>query len=500
MSQDLVTPGKKLLKPLLHPVTGNTLLPAGTVLTEAYIDRLTRQGLIDVLALCLEAPDAAAGGMGGVKDLDDFDIDIPDLPMDLLAGLMPAAAPAPAAVPAGAAPNRAPVPPGAAPPPGWVPTGHAAPAAPAAPVPGQMPPPPPPMPGMPGAAYGTPAPPAPPPGWVPTGYAPPGMPPAAPPPPPKFAEPAARMPGAVTGQAAPPAVATMRYYHNPSHMMPERGIMAAIQAVEQVESQLKSGQLPSYDGIRRVVDEVIERLSGNLQALANGAEVRIVNQPHDKSHPINVFTLSIVMGLALNYTQDDLRTLGVAALCHDIGKTAIPPEILNKVGPLSPHEIEMLRAHTLMGKRIMEKLPWATALMAKIVYEHHERNDGSGYPLRLQGHQIHEMSKIVAVAEVYDALISDTSYRARYTPEASYNSIRAGERTGLDAKVIKAFQKYIVPYPVNSFVMLDTQEVGQVLSINRSNVFKPVIKVGGETVDLVDQSKRSIVNSHFQAY
>ena len=66
--------------------------------------------------------------------------------------------------------------------------------------------------------------------------------------------------------------------------------------------------------------------------------------------------------------------------------------------------------------------------------------------------------------------------------------------------MIKAFQKYVVPYPVNSFVMLDTQEIGKVVSINRSNVMKPVIKVGAETVDLADQSKRSIVTSHFQAY
>jgi HD-GYP domain-containing protein (c-di-GMP phosphodiesterase class II) len=138
--------------------------------------------------------------------------------------------------------------------------------------------------------------------------------------------------------------------------------------------------------------------------------------------------------------------------------------------------------------------------MAKVVYEHHERNDGSGYPLRLQGAQIHEMSKIVAIAEVYDALISDTSYRKRYTPEASYNSIRAGEHSGLDGKAIKAFQKYIVPYPLNSFVLLDTQEVGRVVEINRQNVFKPTIKVGTETVNLAEQSKRSIVTSHFQAY
>ena len=102
--------------------------------------------------------------------------------------------------------------------------------------------------------------------------------------------------------------------------------------------------------------------------------------------------------------------------------------------------------------------------------------------------------------EVYDALISDTSYRGRFSPEVAYNSIRVGERTGLDAKAIRAFQRYIVPYPLNSFVKLDTDEVGQVVAVNRQNLFKPVIKIGAETVDLAAQSKRAIVTSHFQAY
>ncbi|MFP5503215.1 MAG: HD-GYP domain-containing protein, partial [Candidatus Sericytochromatia bacterium] len=362
-----------------------------------------------------------------------------------------------------------------------------------------------PAPGAPApAAMAPPPPPPPPPGWVPPGYQMPYQQPPyhQPRPVPKAPEPPpARLPGANQSAQRPQAVTgPLRYYHNPQHLMPERAIMGMMQAVAGVDQSLKGGQLPDYDPLRRIVDEVIDRLGSDVQKLSQGIEIRILNQPHDQSHPVNVFILSIAMGLAMNYDPEQLRTLGLAALCHDIGKSAIPPEILNKVGALTPHEVEMLRAHTLMGKRIMEKVSWASPLMARIVYEHHERNDGSGYPLRLQEHQIHEMSKIVAIAEVYDALISDTSYRGRFSPEVAYNSIRVGERTGLDAKAIRAFQRYIVPYPINSFVKLDTDEVGHVVAINRQNLFKPVIKIGAETVDLAAQSQRAIVTSHFQAY
>lgn len=439
MSEGLITPGKKLYKPLVHPGTGKVLLPAGTVLTETYIDRLTRQGLDQLILDCLDAPVGEAAAASGVADLDAFEIEIPALP-DILSEFMAPAAP----------------------------------------------PPPPPAPAQPAAA------PAPVPGWVHPGMAPPGAVPPVPGTPAAYAPaPAAAPPRPV----APP----LRYYHNPAHPLPERAVMGAMQAVGQMEAQLKAGQMPTQEGLRRVIDEVLERLAKNAQNLNDGLEVRVVNQPHERSHPVNVFILSAVMGMAMGYDQDQLRQLALAALCHDIGKTAIPLEVLDKQGPLTPQEIELLRAHPLMGKRILEKMPWAGPLTARIVYEHHERNDGSGYPLRLQEHQIHEMSRVVAIAEVYDALVSDTSYRQRFAPELAYNAIRTGEKQGLDPRAIRGFLRYIVPYPLHSFVKLNTGEVAQVVQLNRQNPLRPVVKLGNASLDLA-QSPKAIVAAHFQAF
>ncbi|MDB5096236.1 MAG: metal dependent phosphohydrolase, partial [Cyanobacteria bacterium RYN_339] len=316
--------------------------------------------------------------------------------------------------------------------------------------------------------------------------------------------------GAAPVPAAPPPVEppiavaaqsnVMRYYHNPTHFMPERSLMAAMQVVDEMDAQIRAGSAPVYSSLSRVVQEVIDRLGNNVAALNAGVEVRVVNQPHDRSHPVNVFILSVVIGLAMSYTPEQLLQLGIAALCHDIGKTAIPRDILDKVGTLAAQEVDLLRAHTLMGKRIMEKFPWADPVMARIIYEHHERNDGSGYPQKLQDRQIHEMSKIVAVAEVYDALMSDTSYRSRYKPEIAYNSIKVGDRSGLDPKVIRAFQRYVVPYPLNSWVVMETGEVAQVVQQNKQNAFKPIVRLNGTPVDLGDQSRYSIADSHFKAF
>jgi hypothetical protein len=457
--EQLISPGMKLHKALLHPVTGKVLLPAGTVLTESYIERIGRQGLDNFLLECLDIPHVGTGEANGskAKDLDEFEIEVPDV-TDIMAeiaraiglgGGFAAPAPPPPPAPAPVFVEAEPVTPGYIPTagaPSWVPTGSAA--------------------GQPAATS------------APT--------PAAPPP----AEPIA-----VAAQSN-----VQRYYHNPSHFMPERSLMAAMQVVDEMDAQIRAGSAPVYSSLSRVVQEVIDRLGNNVAALNAGIEVRVVNQPHERSHPVNVFILSVVIGLAMSYSQEQLLQLGIAALCHDIGKTAIPRDILDKVGPLAPQEVDLLRAHTLMGKRIMEKFPWADPVMARIIYEHHERNDGSGYPQKLQDRQIHESSKIVAVAEVYDALMSDTSYRARYKPEIAYNSIKVGDRTGLDPKVIRAFQRYVVPYPLNSWVVMETGEVAQVIQQNKQNPFKPIVRLNGNPVDLADGGRYTIADSHFRAF
>jgi HD-GYP domain-containing protein (c-di-GMP phosphodiesterase class II) len=459
VSEEAILPGKTLQKPLVHPTTGNVLLPAGTVLTASYIERLQRQGLSEQLAYCLVTADpTATTGPPVAKGLDAFEIDIPALPEILQEFAKPATPPA----------SATPLPAPAATPPSYVPTA-AAPAWAAGQVPGAAPP-----------VASAPVSP-------PVSAALPSPPVSLPPLPPPAA-------------AVPPHMPGLRYYHNPQHMLPERALMAAMLAVNNVEQQVRDGKLPTFEPIERTVREVTERLAANQALMANGMDLRVVNQPHERSHPVNVFVLSVSMGLALGYEPARLMNLGVAALCHDIGKTAIPIELLRKNGALSQHEVNLLRAHTLMGKRIMEKLPWASAEIARVVYEHHERVDGSGYPLRLQGAQIADESKIVAVAEVYDALVSDTGYRPRYPADLCYNTIRNGEQMGFDAQVIRAFVRYIFPYPVNSFVMMDSGEIGQVLQNNRQDPLRPMVKVGSRTMNLIDYPDRKIANSHYQAY
>ncbi|MEB3195886.1 MAG: HD domain-containing phosphohydrolase [Candidatus Sericytochromatia bacterium] len=450
MSDELIAPGKRLEKPLLHPTTGNVLLPAGTVLSGPYIDRLTRQGLLPQLRECMEGfdPDKQEGSGLRLRDLDGFEIEIPDLPA-ILFEFLPRATPPAAAPPVAATASS---------------------------LAAEALPPPPPGEAQPATTTELPLPPI---------------------------SPALPLPETVSGlpllEEAAPAL-LQRYHHNPRHVLSERGLLSAMLTVDQIDEQLRHGKLPSYPPLAGVVQEVIARLQANQGALADGLELRIVDQPHHRSHPVNVMTLSIAIGIALAYDNKTLFTLGIAALCHDIGKAAIAPEVLNKVGALTPQDVELLRAHPLIGKRIMEKITWATPEMARIVYEHHERNHGGGYPLHLKGAQIHDSAKIIAVAEVYDALISDTSYRARYNPEFAYVTVRNGERMGLDPVVLKAFTRFVYPYPVNAYVVLEDRRIGQVVQNNRPDPLRPIVRVKEDLINLMDVPEIKIKDIHVQAF
>jgi hypothetical protein len=448
VSDDLIAPGKRLARPLVHPTNGNILLPPGTVLTGPYIERLHRQGLLPLLQACMEGYDEATHGPveGGRRDLDSFDIVVPDLPAILFEYTAAVNAPSfPPTAAQMAAPEPAAAEPAAA--------GSGAPGASVIKVPPPV---------APQPVAGAP--------W--------------PPPPP----------------AGLPVGPLVRYHHNPLHVLTERNVMTAMLAAETADQQLRSGHLPTYPPLGAVVQEAIARLGASQDRLADGLELRVVNQPHHKSHPVNVMMLSIATGLALGLEPRHLVTLGVAALCHDIGKAAIPPEVLGKAGALAPQEVDLLRAHPVMGRRIMEKLAWATPEMARIVHEHHERLNGAGYPQRLQGDQIHVMARIVAVAEVYDALASDTGYRPSYTPEFSYVTIRNGERLGLDPLVIKAFARFVYPYPLQAFVMLEDGRVAQVVQNNRLDPLRPIIRVEQQTLNLMDAPTVAIKDLHIQAF
>jgi len=194
-------------------------------------------------------------------------------------------------------------------------------------------------------------------------------------------------------------------------------------------------------------------------------------------HSTNVTVLSLILGIRIGLSIDQLKQLGYGALLHDIGKTKVPKEILNKSGILTEEEMETMKSHTIWGFEILKSqgfLPYESCLVA---LQHHEKLNGTGYPYSLSAKEIHLFSKITAIVDVYDALTSDRPYRDALLPHLALEYLMGGGDTYFDFNLVREFMKFVSIYPIGTMVELNTKEVGIVIKTYPGQSARPVVRV-----------------------
>jgi len=199
---------------------------------------------------------------------------------------------------------------------------------------------------------------------------------------------------------------------------------------------------------------------------------------HDYStfvHAVNVAILSTLIAKELGYKGQRLRHLTMGAILHDIGKIKVPCRILNKPGPLSKSEMNIIKQHPLEGEAMLRNAD-ALPCILSMVRQHHERWGGNGYPDGLSGSKISLDAQIIAVADVYDALTADRPYRKALPPYHALEMILTTEND-FNANVIQAFRKSLNLYPKDTFVTLNTGEVGLVVSVPTSFPTRPLVRL-----------------------
>jgi len=191
------------------------------------------------------------------------------------------------------------------------------------------------------------------------------------------------------------------------------------------------------------------------------------------THSVNVCIFSVALGSRLGMTKLQLFDLGLSALMHDIGKSRIPVDVLQKSADLSDDDWRRIAAHPWLGVLALFKLKGqqeeVTYRAMTVAYEHHMRCDLSGYPEVIRPRTLSMTSKIVAVADGYDAATSRRAYQTvPYSPSAVLKEMRDNPRRGMDAVVVKAFINLLGIYPVGTLVVLDTFELAVVSAANPS--------------------------------
>ncbi len=202
------------------------------------------------------------------------------------------------------------------------------------------------------------------------------------------------------------------------------------------------------------------------------------------AHSLNVALISRAIGKWLQLDKADLNTLTLAGLLHDIGKTQIPENILNKPGKYTPEEWELVKSHTLSGAELLKNKGFDSRIPLAAL-QHHERADGSGYPHGLSDHEIDAFASIIAIADVYDGMTCSRAYR---DPLCSFQVIYEFEKEGLqkyNTKCILTFlQRYAAIYN-NSRAILNDATSGRVVYINKNNLSRPIIQLDdGSMLDL----------------
>ena len=264
-----------------------------------------------------------------------------------------------------------------------------------------------------------------------------------------------------------------------------------VDTLKNVLKDISSGKDLKITQIDDIVNTVLQNKlpPGDLMSCVN--EIRNVDE-YTYTHSVNVALLCMMIGKWLKCDEKSIKDLVYSGLLHDIGKAKIDLEILNKPGKLTDEEYNEIKKHVLYGYRILEKIPNMDKNILSAVLMHHERDDGSGYIIGAKTEEVHLYAKIVAVADVFDAMTSKRVYRERISPFEVFEYMQTQLYGKFDPKITLVFLSNMADYYVGDKCILSNGQEGEIIKINPSMISKPLVKVGDQYIDLSRNSNLKI--------
>lgn len=267
----------------------------------------------------------------------------------------------------------------------------------------------------------------------------------------------------------------------------------SIKTIRNLVEDIRFSRDLNLDLVKICSEKICEYLKSN-----NNNILTILNNVKDKnpymfSHPINVAYVSFVIGRWLKLNDSELFNLVCSGMLHDIGKAKIRDSLLNKAEKLNEIEMKTMRMHPILGYKILADLDVFNTEVLLGVLSHHERQDGTGYPRGLKGERINLFGRIIAIADIYDAMTSAKTYDMKNSPFQVVEEIEASSFESLDPQISQVFVNNIINFYPGSVVRLNNEQIGKIIYIHPEERTRPLIHCGKEYISMTHERKLEIV-------
>jgi putative nucleotidyltransferase with HDIG domain len=241
------------------------------------------------------------------------------------------------------------------------------------------------------------------------------------------------------------------------------------------ESAQTEGQ-PDLPGALQAVEGLADAVTQNRTALVALTAMRNYDN-YTFTHMVNVSILTMGQARALGIEGKLLREFGLSALMHDIGKVRTPKEVLNKPDKLTDKEFEIMRRHTVDGAEILRRTPEMPILAPVVAFEHHMRNDGTGYPIGAKRTSLNLGTMMCGIADVYDAMRSQRAYQQAFPTDRILTVLRRNDGKQFDQNLVRRFVQLLGIYPPGNLVRLSSGEIAVVTQIHAPDPYRPRVRI-----------------------
>lgn len=258
-------------------------------------------------------------------------------------------------------------------------------------------------------------------------------------------------------------------------------------------NQIAYDNVVDFVAFKEIKDEIAKRFNNNYKIIGCINLFKVADG-YTYTHSINVALLSTLIGKWMKYEKNLQDSLMLAGLLHDIGKMRIDKRILNKPDKLTDDEFEEIKQHPIYSYELLQDNKDIPLDVKVGILMHHERMDGSGYPYGVYNENINDIAKVLAIADTYDAMISERPYQKKRSPFEVMQLMQTGIFGKLDPKILLTFLSNIATYYIGTYVTLNTGDVGEVVALNPLCLYRPMVRVQDRYIDMYTENAIQIID------